>query len=132
MILTMGGSPFCSHGDFLAIRYLLWLPTHLTPLCQRTHLQQISTQALAKNHPLVSCLYFLIFLCYFYSTLSIYLVSHLCFFDNKFFFNGLIHFLYINNFFFYKTPFSSIKLELLCLLHHLCSYTKSEFCKDFL
>ena len=50
MILTMGDSPFCSHRGSLALSYLPWPPTHLTLLCQWTHLQQISTQALAKNH----------------------------------------------------------------------------------
>ena len=48
--LTMGGSPFCSHGGFMAVRYLSWLPTHMPPFSQWTHLQQISTQASAKNH----------------------------------------------------------------------------------
>ena len=47
---TMGGSPFCSHGGSLPVRYLPWLPTHPTPHCQWIHLQQISTQAVAKNH----------------------------------------------------------------------------------
>ena len=47
---TMGGSPFGSHGGSLAVRYLPWLPTHPTPHCQWTTLQQIATQAVAKNH----------------------------------------------------------------------------------
>ena len=38
--LTMGGTPFCFHGGSLAVWYLSWLPTHPTPLCQWTHLQQ--------------------------------------------------------------------------------------------
>ena len=46
----MGGSLFCSHGGSLAVRYMPWPPTHLTLLSRWTHLQQISTQALAINH----------------------------------------------------------------------------------
>ena len=42
MILTMGGSPFCSHG---AIEFPPSLPTHLTPLSQWAQPLQISTQA---------------------------------------------------------------------------------------
>ena len=50
MIITMGGSPFCSHRGCLTVRYLPWLPTHPRLVFQCTHLQQISTQALVKNH----------------------------------------------------------------------------------
>ena len=46
----MGGSPFWFHGGSLAVRYMPQLRTYPTSLCQWTHLQQISTQALAKNH----------------------------------------------------------------------------------
>ena len=44
IILTMGGSPFCSHGGFLAVTFLPSLPTHLTPLSQWAQPLQISTQ----------------------------------------------------------------------------------------
>ena len=39
-----------SHGDFLAVRSLRWLPKHPTPLRQWTHLQQSSTQVVEEIH----------------------------------------------------------------------------------
>ena len=50
MILIMEGSPFCFHGCYVAVKYFSWLHTHPTPLCQWPYLQQICTQAVAKNH----------------------------------------------------------------------------------